>query len=147
MVGRRDGDAHRHRSSLAYAIRPGRRPRLRQNAPMTRIIAVVGSLIVLGVIVVVGTRLLGPVALMRSTVDPDVTVECAGGTDPTACIAWGDGILADGSPTTTFEAEDVVRLRLDRALLGFGDTCRAEWFLGRYPDDVAWSEEVDCPAA
>ena len=55
--------------------------------------------------------------------------------------AWGDAILAEGSPTTTFEAQDVVRLRLDRELLGFGDTCRAEWFLGRYPDDVAWNEE------
>ena len=64
--------------------------------------------------------------------------------DDADCGAWGDEILAGGSPTTTFEAEDVVRLRLDRALLGFGDTCRAEWFLGRYPDDVAWSEDVAC---
>jgi hypothetical protein len=117
---------------------------VRQNAPMARIVAVVGSLIVLGIVVVVGTRLFGPVAAMRSTVDPDVTVECVAGVDWTACVEWGDAILAEGSPTTTFEAEDIVRLRMDRALLGFGETCRAEWFLGRYPEDVAWSEEVAC---
>ena len=90
--------------------------------------------------------LLRPASSATSTVDADVTVECSGatGVDDVACGAWGDAILAEGSPTTTFEAQDVVRLRLDRALFGFGDTCRAEWFLGRYPDDAAWSEEVAC---
>ena len=89
---------------------------------------------------------LRPASSATSTVDADVTVECTGavGVDEPACRAWGDGILAEGSPTTTFEAQDVVRLRLDRALLGFGRACRAEWFLGRYPDDVAWTEEVAC---
>ena len=93
-----------------------------------------------------GALLLRPASSALSTVDADVTVECsaATGVDDVACGAWGDAILAEGSPTTTFEAEDVVRLRLERALLGFGDTCRAEWFLGRYPEDVVWSEDVAC---
>ena len=90
--------------------------------------------------------LLRPASSAPSTVDVDVTVECSGatGVGEAACGAWGDAILAEGSPTTTFEAQDIVRLRLDRALLGFGATCRAEWVLGRYPEDVAWSAEVAC---
>src|SRR5690606_37409715 len=98
---------------------------------------------------VVALVLLRPATSATSTVDPDVTIECtpATGVAPTACRAWGDAIAAEGSPTTTFEAEDVVRLRLDRDLLGFGATCRAAWFLGRYPDAVAWSESVACPDA
>jgi hypothetical protein len=89
---------------------------------------------------------LRPATSVSSTVDADVTIECSGaaGVAEITCRTWGDAILAEGSPTTTFEAQDVVRLRLDRELLGFGDTCRAEWFLGRYPDDVAWSESVVC---
>jgi hypothetical protein len=112
---------------------------------VTRIGLWIGALLVVAAIVA-AVLLLRPVSAAVSTVDPDVNVECTGatGVDETACRAWGDAILAEGSPTTTFEAEDVVRLRLDRALLGFGDTCRAEWFLGRYPADVAWSEEVTC---
>ena len=96
---------------------------------------------------VVALVLLRPATAITSTVDPDVTIECTGavGIDSDGCHQGGDAILAEGSPTTTFEAEDVVRLRLDRALFGFGETCRAEWFLGRYPDDVAWSEPVACP--
>ena len=91
--------------------------------------------------------LLRPATSVTSTIDADVTVECraAAATDSAACREWGDAILAEGSPTTTFEAQDVVRLRLDRELFGPGGTCRAEWFLGRYPDDVAWSESVACP--
>lgn len=113
---------------------------------MTRIGLWIGFLLVVAAIVA-AALLLRPVSSATSAVDPDVTVECSGatGVDETACRDWGDAILAEGSPTTTFEAEDVVRLRLDRALFGFGDTCRAEWFLGRYPDDVAWSDEVPCP--
>jgi hypothetical protein len=96
--------------------------------------------------VVAAILLLRPAMSATSAVDPEVTVECSGaaGVDETDCRAWGDAILAEGSPTTTFEAQDVVRLRLDRALLGFGGACRAEWFLGRYPEDVAWSESVAC---
>jgi len=73
-------------------------------------------------------------------------VECSGWTGVTdGCAAWGDRVLAAGAPTTTFEFEDVVRVRLDRPMLGIASTCVAEYFLGRYPDDVAWTEEVDCP--
>jgi hypothetical protein len=110
-----------------------------------RIALWMGALLVLvGIGAVV--LLLRPASSATSTVDADVTVECSGGAavDDATCRAWGDAILAEGAPTTTFEARDVVRLRLDRALFGFGGTCRAEWFLGRYPDDVAWSESVAC---
>ena len=95
---------------------------------------------------IVGVLVLRPGAAATSSVDPDVRVECtpATGADEAACLAWGDGILAEGSPSTTFEAEDVVRLRLDRELLGLGESCTAEWFLGRYPDEVAWTETVAC---
>ena len=73
-------------------------------------------------------------------------VECSGWTGVTdGCAEWADRILAAGAPTTTFEFEDVVRVRLDRPMLGIASTCVAEYFLGRYPDDVAWTEEVDCP--
>lgn len=103
--------------------------------------------LVLVVGAVVALVMLRPASSATSTVDPEVTIECtaAAGADAAGCRDWGDDILAEGSPTTTFEAEDVVRLRLDRELFGFGQACRAEWFLGRYPDDVAWSEPVTCP--
>ncbi len=88
-----------------------------------------------------------PAVIATSLVDPDVRIECtsAAGADDGACLAWGDAILAEGSPSSTFEAEDVVRLRLDRGLLGFGDGCEAEWFLSRYPDEAVWTEDVACP--
>jgi hypothetical protein len=106
----------------------------------------VALLVLVGVAAVVLLLLLRPASFATSIVDPDVTVECtaATGVGEEACRAWGDTILADGSPSTTFEAEDLVRVRLDRAFLGFGATCRAEWFLGRYPADAVWDEEVTC---
>jgi hypothetical protein len=73
-------------------------------------------------------------------------VECSGWSGVTdGCAAWGARVLAAGAPTTTFEFEDVVRVRLDRPMFGFASTCVAEYFLGRYPEDVAWTEDVDCP--
>ena len=94
----------------------------------------------------VAVLLLRPAASATSSVDADVRVECSGatGTDEAGCRDWGNAILGEGSPTTTFEAQDIVRLRLDRELLGFGASCSAEWYLGRYPNDVAWSETVPC---
>jgi hypothetical protein len=82
-----------------------------------------------------------------STVDPEVTIQCRGSASASvdACREWGDAVLADGPPSTTFELEDVVRVRLDRPLVG--DECRAEYFLGRYPDEVAWAASVACPTA
>ena len=74
-----------------------------------------------------------------------VTVECSGWTGAgDRCGAWGEEVLADGAPSNTFEIEDVVRLRLDRSALGFAESCEAEYFLSRYPDEVAWTEDVAC---
>lgn len=113
---------------------------------MARIILGLVALLGLAAMVIVAVLVLRPATSADSTVDADVTIECtaATGLDRAACRDRGDAILADGAPTTTFEAEDVVRLRIDRELLGFGDSCHAEWFLGRYPDDVAWSDDLDC---
>ncbi len=113
---------------------------------MRRIGLWIVALLVLAAMAAVLLLILRPATSVTSTVDADVTIECSGasGADAAACRAWGDALLAEGSPTITFEARDVVRLRLDRSLLGFGAGCRAEWFLGRYPDDAAWSEDVAC---
>jgi hypothetical protein len=75
-----------------------------------------------------------------------IIAECSGWTGVSeGCATWGEEVLGAGAPSTTFEMEDVVRLRLDRAALGFASTCVAEYFLGRYPDEVAWTENVPCP--
>lgn len=116
---------------------------------MARGVALLAAAVVVVALVGTGAFLVArPPTLVASAVDRDVTIECAAssGADEAACLAWGDRILAEGAPTTTFEAEDLVRLRLDRSLLGLGVSCRAEWFLSRYPGDVAWAEELDCPS-
>lgn len=75
-----------------------------------------------------------------------IEAECSGWTGVSeACGAWGEEVLARDAPSNTFEIDDVVRIRLDRTMLGFGPTCVAEYFLSRYPDDAAWTEEVPCP--
>ena len=74
-----------------------------------------------------------------------ISAECTGWTGVTErCGEWGEAILAAGAPSTTFELEDVVRLRMDRPTFGLADRCTVEYFLGRYPDEVAWTEDVDC---
>ena len=74
------------------------------------------------------------------------TIECTGWTGVTEeCTAWGAEVLADGPPSNTFELEDIVRIRLDRPTFGLANGCTVEYFLSRYPDDVAWTEETDCP--
>ena len=74
-----------------------------------------------------------------------ISAECSGWTGVTErCREWGEAILTAGAPTTTFELEDVVRVRMDRPTFGLADRCTVEYFLGRYPDEVAWTEEVDC---
>lgn len=104
----------------------------------------------MGIGIVVG---LGGIVLLRvatSTVaehvgEGQITAECAGWTGVTeGCRDWGTEVLARGAPSNTFELEDVARVRLDRPMLGFASTCVAEYFLGRYPDEVAWSEDVPC---
>ena len=81
-----------------------------------------------------------------SAVDADVTVECDGSTSVSeaSCPAWGDEVLALGAPSTTFEMQDLVRLRLSKPLLGFGSPCQIEYFLQRYPEEAVWDEHIPC---
>jgi hypothetical protein len=76
-----------------------------------------------------------------------ISAECTGWTGASDCHAWAAEVLAAGAPSATFEMEDVIRLRLDRPLLGLASTCIAEYFLSRYPEEVAWAEEVPCPGS
>jgi hypothetical protein len=103
----------------------------------------VGLLVLLGL---GAWQVLRPPVRAAAGADPDVTVVCAAasGLEQAACAAWGDEILAAGPPSTTFEMEDLERLELSRSLLGLGD-CQVAYFLGRYPDDAAWTEATDCP--
>ena len=81
-----------------------------------------------------------------SAVDPDVTIECDGSTSVSeeSCLVWGDEVLALGAPSTTFEMQDLVRLRFSKPLFGFGSPCQVEYFLQRYPDDGVWGEDIPC---
>lgn len=97
---------------------------------------------------------LGGIILLRaatSTVaehvgEQQISVECTGWTGvSTGCRDWATDILAQGAPSNTFEMDDVSSMRLDRPMLGFSATCAAEYFVSRYPDEVAWSEDVPCP--
>jgi len=49
--------------------------------------------------------------------------------------------------STTFEMQDLVRLRFSKPLLGFGSPCQVEYFLQRYPDDGVWDEDIPCRGA
>jgi len=81
----------------------------------------------------------------RTVVHDGLTVECSGWTGVTdGCAAWGEEVRAAGAPSATFELEDVVRLRFNRGMLGLASDCTVEYYLGRYPDDVAWSAEIAC---
>jgi len=87
-----------------------------------------------------------PVVQVTSSVDPDVTIRCDGSASVNReeCLAWGDEVLALEPPTTTFEMEDLAMLALSRPLLGFGSPCQADYFIQRYPDDVAWNADIPC---
>ena len=96
---------------------------------------------------------LGGIILLRaatSTVaehvgEQQISVECTGWTGvSTGCRDWATEILAQGAPSNTFEMDDVSSMRLDRPMLGFAATCVAEYFVSRYPDEVAWTEDVPC---
>jgi hypothetical protein len=82
-----------------------------------------------------------------SRVHPAVAIQCtaATGAGSDECGAWGDAILLEDAAPRTFRREDVRLLRLDRDLLGFGASCRAEYFLSRYPDRPVWSQGIPCP--
>ena len=111
---------------------------------MRKIIAGVVVLVVIGVgaWLVLGRP---PVEAVSSS-DPDVTVECSAATGVSAgeCATWGDEVLALGPPSTTFEMDDLARLRIDRPLFGFGSPCQVQYFLERYPDDSTWDSDVPC---
>ena len=105
--------------------------------------------------VVVAAVILGGVYVFHLFMDvratssalPGVAIVCSGSTrisSAEACRAWGDAILGEGPPSHTFNIEDLARLELSRPLLGLAGACEADWFLGRYPDDAVWAEEVAC---
>lgn len=105
------------------------------------------ALAMIGIAVVaIGIAMLSGTVAATASVDPDVTVRCPGSLSVEACADWGDRVLADGPPSTTFEMQDLVRIELSRGVLGAGSTCQAAYFIGRYPDEAVWDEEVACPA-
>lgn len=83
---------------------------------------------------------------VASTVDPDVTITCSASASVSeeACLSWGDGVLAAGPPSHTFEMDDVAHLSLERG--PFGGPCQVSYFLERYANDPAWTDEVACPS-
>lgn len=87
-----------------------------------------------------------PAVDVVSSVDEDVTIRCDGSTSVSRddCMDWGDQILAEGEPSTTFEMEDLARLEISRPMLGFAAACEVAYFIQRYPEDPAWDEEVEC---
>jgi hypothetical protein len=110
---------------------------------MLRIAAVVVLAVLVGGIIFVVSR---PTRETVATMDPDVRIVCDGSTSVSdqTCRAWGDEILALGPPSTTFEMQDLASLVITKPLLGIGSPCQAAYFLGRYPDDAAWDEDVPC---
>jgi hypothetical protein len=79
------------------------------------------------------------------TTSGGLVVECAGIGDETACAAWAEAVLADGPGIHTFDPEDLDGVRLGRSVLGLAGECQAEYFLGRFGDEVAAREPVPCP--
>ena len=98
------------------------------------------------VVVVALAWLARPATRADSAVRPQVTIECAAmtGADEDACRAWGDAILDAGPPTFTFEMDDLMRLRIDQSVPGFGSRCEAVYFTSRYPDEAVWTEKIPC---
>jgi hypothetical protein len=110
---------------------------------LTAAVAAIAALVVIGL---AAAFVLRPPARVTSEVDPDVTIECAAATAASAeeCLDWGDELISGGPPSTTFEMDDLARLRIDRPLFGFGSPCQVEYFLQRYPDDPVWESDVPC---
>jgi hypothetical protein len=88
--------------------------------------------------------LLRPATEVRAS-GSEAMIRCDASVMAEDCGTWGDAILADGAPTTTFDVADLERLDLARSLFGFGSSCEAAYFIGRYPDDAVWTEEIACP--
>lgn len=104
---------------------------------------VIGAVLALAAALVVAALLLRPTSTV--TMSGGLSVECAGIGDESACAAWAETVLADGPGIHTFDPEDLEGVRLRRSVLGLVGECRAEYFLGRFGDDVAASEAVPCP--
>ncbi len=103
----------------------------------------IGAVLALVVTLVVAVLLLRPSATV--TTSSGITVECAGIGDESACTAWVEAVLADGPGIHTFDPEDLEGVRLGRSVLGLVGECQAEYFLGRFGDEVAAREPVPCP--
>jgi hypothetical protein len=104
---------------------------------------VLGAVLALVAVVVVMTLLLRPSATV--TTGGGLTVECAGIGDESACAAWAEDVLAEGPGIRTFDPGDLEGVRLGRSVLDLLGECQAEYFLGRFGDDVAAREPVRCP--
>lgn len=63
----------------------------------------------------------------------------------TECSGWAEELLAAGAPSSTFDMEDLVRLKLDRPWWGLSFECHSAYFISRYPDDPVWEVAVPCP--
>ena len=106
------------------------------------------------IFVVIGLALFGTCAVVAIliarppvlTTTEDVTIECAASTAVSAdeCRSWGATILAAGPPSMTFELKDLVRIAFDRPFVGLAPSCRVEYYISRYADEPAWSEETPC---
>jgi len=107
-------------------------------------------LVVIGVVLLAGAWLiLGRSGVeAASSVDPDVTITCDVWTSVSqeACGSWGDAILAEGAPSHTFEMDDLAHLAISRPTFGLASTCRVHYFLERYANEPAWTDEISCAA-
>jgi hypothetical protein len=103
----------------------------------------VGVVLALVVAVAVTVVLLRPTATV--TTSGGLRVECAGIGEEPACAAWAEAVLADGPGIHTFDPDELEGVRLGRSVLGLWGECRAEYFLGRFGDDVVAQEQVPCP--
>lgn len=80
----------------------------------------------------------GSTVTAASTVNPEVTIECAGSTSASTdeCLSWGDSLLRTGPPSSTFEWDDLARIVLQRPMWGLSSTCEVAYFISRYPDEA-----------
>jgi hypothetical protein len=104
---------------------------------------VIGGVLALVAALVVATLFTRPSATV--TTAGGLTVECAGIGDEPTCAAWAEAVLADGPGIRIFDPEDLEGVRLGRSVLGLLGDCQAEYFLGRFEEEVAAREPVPCP--
>lgn len=104
----------------------------------------------IGMVLALVATLVAAVLILRPsttvTTSGGLAIECAGIGDESACAAWAEAVLADGPGIHTFDPEDLEGVRLGRSVLGLVGECQAEYFLGRFGDEVAAREPVPCPA-